>query len=58
MEEQGLAKKLDVTKRVNMSEDSLGRTGEKELVLEDQTMYGHPFPETGSDWNGQVRLES
>ena len=34
MEEQGLAKKVNVTERVSMSEDSLGRIGEKEVVLE------------------------
>lgn len=58
MEKQGLAKKVNVTKRVNMSEDHLGTIGEKEFVLKDQTMYGHPFPGTGSDWNGQVGLGS
>lgn len=35
MEKQGLAKKVNVTKRVNMSEDHLGRIGEKEFVLKD-----------------------
>ena len=58
MEEQGLAKKINVTKRVNMSEGSLPRIEEEEFVLEDQTIYGYPFPGTGSDWNGQVRLGS
>lgn len=35
MEEQGLAKKINVTKRVNMSEGSLRRIEEEEFVLED-----------------------